>query len=281
MALSVKGVAVGQETQWKIALLTGGFTLLGALIGFLGAIVVAWWQTKQAKELAKYNDSLERRREFDREERQRKWEIERAEAARRHKPLLRVTFERASGKCVYPHRYDISPGVFYPQEPVPSRSSKRTDWYVNVLVGNEGGSPANNCKGRLTRLHKREGRDWKEQTIHGPHELIWAFDKQDVNLEVGTDMPLNVLIASKPTEPFKIQVKGQPELLLQSCAAVGEYLFTILVSADNADPQEIRIGLKWDGSWHGHWTEDVIWVEAPQQLASTKTTNKRETTTDK
>lgn len=41
---------------------------------------------------------------------------------------------------------------------------------------------------------------------------------------------------------------------------MGEFFFTVAVWADDIEPQQIRLAVKWDGTWQGGWDESNIWV---------------------
>lgn len=83
-------------------------TFVGAIIGFLGSLAAARYQAKKARELTGYVDALARKREFDHEERQHKWTLQKIAAEKALKPLLRPTFDRESAKCLHPFDYELT-----------------------------------------------------------------------------------------------------------------------------------------------------------------------------
>ena len=161
-------------------------------------------------------------------------------AERQPKPLLGLVFDRTSEDCIF---------------------SYEGDSYISIVVRNEGGNTARNFIAQLARMEHMESGKFVEVSIHGPHDLIWAFDKRDVQLIPGAETPLNVLLASEAVSPLKVRLRDvMPKVVEEACAKMGEYMFTIVVAADDAEPQQIKLWIKWDGRWDGKWTENVIGV---------------------
>lgn len=77
----------------------------GVFIGFAGSLIVAWYQAKKSRELAAYEDELSRKREFDKEEREHRWNLQCMAAERAERPLLRLSFNRNNPTCLFPQDY--------------------------------------------------------------------------------------------------------------------------------------------------------------------------------
>jgi hypothetical protein len=129
-------------------------------------------------------------------------------------------------------------------------------------VASEGGSIAKNPIGELVSIERKIGVEYIAQPIHGPIRLIWANNDSGFDLPVGVTKPLNVLIARSPNEPLELQVVGGPTVpISKACHVPGDLRLTISVRADESEERQLRLCVRWDGTWDGNWPADRIWIE--------------------
>ncbi len=68
-------------------------------------------------------------------------------------------------------------------------------------------------------------------------------------------------LARDAHRPLEIQLQEPgSKLVTQACNWQGEFVFTVAVRAEGIGPQQIRLAVKWDGTWRGRWDESNIWV---------------------
>jgi hypothetical protein len=239
--------------------------LLGGLIGIAGSLGIAWMQYSLARRQLLYEDQLERKRDADREEREFQWHLQRIAAERANRPILRLTIDAANRDCVYAHHYETQEIVS--RFVTSTRRVQKTDWYLSVLVENRGPVSAVNCKGQLESIDRWQEGAWVNYPVHGPLDLHWAYGTATVDLAPGAAKALNTAVASEIRRPLRITTPGDSQLVVDAVSRIGTFRLTVIVAAENADAQRICLGINWDESWPGYWSEqsffDATILESP------------------
>jgi hypothetical protein len=128
--------------------------------------------------------------------------------------------------------------------------------YVRVKVTNTGQTSARNCRGFLIGL-ERKSKSGDFELVNGGDDtiqLIWSHASGNARGE-GFDMSpgvaryLDVLSTAEGRRHFNIECPRIPNTLIPCLDQHGTYRLTILASAEEAEPKEIRLVFEWNGDW--------------------------------
>lgn len=166
-------------------------------------------------------------------------------------PRLSAMFDATIAGCVYVDEFDEPPGRFTS----PIRPDKIQERYVSSRIQVDGSRAAENCVGDLLTLEYLTESGWREEVIHGPLRLNWAYERRHDRLTNHAFLNVVRLIDGKP---LTVAVSGgMPLPLQQAVTKYGTYRFLVEVSADNAAPIQKLMTV----SWNGKWQEAVIEIE--------------------
>ena len=127
--------------------------------------------------------------------------------------------------------------------------------YIRVKVNNERRNVAKGCKAYLVNIEKEQPNGEFCSTIYCDSiQLAWsnrgknAYD--GIDLSKGVNQFVDVITSYSNRTDFEPQTFVKPNRYKPLFKQQGVFRFTIQISAENADPETIKIKLNWSGQWN-------------------------------
>jgi hypothetical protein len=128
-----------------------------------------------------------------------------------------------------------------------------TELFVRARLRNTGVRVARDCRVYLVGVREVDHTSTHETSFHDSMVLAWPGWPVDYDSRIiprGIDAYVNVVSVSKNESGWRFHVKSlfasQQELKNYS----GTYRLTLLATADNADPVELKIDVTYNQDWH-------------------------------
>jgi len=123
--------------------------------------------------------------------------------------------------------------------------------YLRVKVVNSGRRTALRCAGYLANVERWSGQSFWE-TVYADHmRLVWSHNPGVPSLDLLPSVPhwLDVLSTLEGDSRFLLETAPKTPKYMDAFTTPGVYRLTIQVFAEEADPAQAFVLLKWIGNW--------------------------------
>ena len=134
-------------------------------------------------------------------------------------------------------------------------TSGRDSYYIRVKVTNKKRNVARGCRAYLVNVEKENDRGKFEQTSYCDSiPLAWSNQTlgeqyKGIDLSKGINQFVDIIATFSHTDYFEPQIVVRPLRYESLFKESGVFRFTIQISAENADPEIIKLIFKWQGNW--------------------------------
>jgi hypothetical protein len=185
---------------------------------------------------------------------------------RQRRASLSPYFDPNDDACILPWKTAVNtplPGNRNPRNAAVRRAIELTNYWVRIVVQNNGGAIAENCEAHLTGIDRWNGREWISEPFPGRHRLIWSYaPPPPVDIPKGERNTVDVFHCNAQSRRTEIQFADAIPLPVISGLKNGEkYRFAILISAKDAEPKSVGLGVLWRDPWPGDFNPDDFWPE--------------------